>query len=209
MIIGLFGQREHGKSTIAKMIQKHINITHNFGFNGPYLPITPFAQKIKDIICDVYKLTPAQLEELKRTDVQLVKWLCTVRDSMKKLGDCFRGINPDTLVDYVLQSYNHCIIDDGRFFDEAAAIKAKGGINIIVYRPLKFNNDEHQSEREMRDLYERIENWHQKIGGLSIPPSAIEQGFHHLILNTGNDLQALESLIQSKTIPMIRNHYEK
>lgn len=210
MIIGLFGQRGHGKSTIAKMIQKHINIIHNFGFNGPYLPITPFAQKIKDIICDVYKLTPQELEELKISDTRLNNWNKTVREAMQQVGtECFRSICPTTWTDYVLQSYNYCIIDDGRFLDEAQVIKAKGGINIIVYRPEKVNRDKHESETEMWEVYNRLERWYQRMGVLSIPPSVKDDGFHHLILNTGDDLQALESLIQSKTIPMIEEHYAK
>lgn len=202
MIIGLFGQRGHGKSTIAKLIQKHLK-PHLMGY-----PIIPFAQKIKDIICDVYKLTPQELNELKLSDTRIAGWNKTVREALQIVGtECFRSICPTTWTDYVLQSYNHCIIDDGRFFDEAAAIKAKGGINIIVYRPEKVNRDNHQSESEMKDVYIRIESWYQKMGELSIPPSARELGFQHLILNTGEDLNLLESLIQSKTIPMIRGHY--
>jgi hypothetical protein len=153
MIIGISAKKQHGKDTVASIIQE---LTNN------KFRIVKFADKLKDFICELINCKRSDLEneEFKNTTLgsewdfldennQVQKM--TPRILLQKIGtDALRNnVHKDIWVNATLCNYcEKCnwLITDLRFPNEMIAIKAKEGITIRVNRPSIVNNDNHPSE---------------------------------------------------------------
>lgn len=157
MIIGIFGQKEHGKSTFAKMLQQELN--HLFYQDAIELQseweikfrIGGFATRLKEIICDTFGITMKELLAYKNSQHFPDGWQENTRHAMQMIGECFRQIKPTVWIDNILIRYknDNLIVDDGRYLNEAEAIKQSNGYCIYIFRPEKENTDPHPSESEM------------------------------------------------------------
>lgn len=181
--IGIFGQKEHGKSTAAKVLAHHACILR-----------TSFAGKIKEIVRQVYGFTYEEIEYWKQTDEKPPGWKITMRQALQQIGtECFRGICDTTWTDYIFRQHKDqdspvvfVSIDDGRFESEALEIKKRRGMNIIIFRPEKLNDDIHGSETYMRKLYRDIDYQGSVNGGLATVPGGYRHLFDGVILNAGS-----------------------
>jgi len=132
MIIGICGHKGSGKDYLANILKEYT------GFK-----VVHFADPIKDILCDLFKITKDELNELK--DSEDLKILGTnMRSILQTFGTnimqtfCGKRI----WVDLVLKEDN-LIIADVRFQHEVDAILEKGGFIIKLDSPCL---DSHISE---------------------------------------------------------------
>lgn len=156
MVIGISAKKQHGKDTVANIIQE---LTNN------RFKIIKFADKLKDFVCELINCTREDLEDedFKNThlgsewdfiDDRGVTQAMTPRLLMQKIGtDALRNnVHKNIWVNATFSKYcEKCnwLITDLRFPNELSTIKAKGGITIRVNRPSIISNDDHISETSL------------------------------------------------------------
>lgn len=131
-VVALVGRSGSGKSTAARGILERIPTADQFAF----------AWRLKEIVGDLYGLTTAQLHGAERHLVD-PRWGMTPRRILQRFGtQVGRAVHPETWTRYLfereLADHGHvelAVIDDVRFRNEVAAIKARGGITIRIVRP--------------------------------------------------------------------------
>lgn len=151
-IVGIFGQKENGKSTLAKMLYELAA-----GDTEPhrqFLPtVTGFAEPLKATLCKLTGISRETLEKYKNENTILPGWNVNVRTALQQLGECIRGIKSDAWIQSALSDTRQLILQDGRYFNELKAIKAKGGFTILIMKSDKWvdphTRDLHESEIDM------------------------------------------------------------
>lgn len=180
MIIGITGQKRHGKDSLALALA----LTHDFRR-------TAFADPLKRALMEIYDLDYEQCygttEEKERIDPRYGK---SAREMMQQFGtEVGRKVYQSTWVEAVFRvdiarweesgmypSYNREMrqwvwkakrddfgyflshrntrwaITDCRFKDEAGAIRQRGGHIFRVTRPMEATGDTHASEVEQREI---------------------------------------------------------
>lgn len=172
-IIGICGRKRHGKDTVGRILSAQ------YGFRT-----TSFADPIKRIAMQLYGLTWDQcFGDGPMKETVDPRWDLSPREILQRLGtEVARSIHPDTWVRHTLDGVraaadgrgyswrdevNHRFetypgpvphvrwaITDVRFPNEAALIRAAGGLIWKVVRPnLALPVDEHPSETSV-DLVE-------------------------------------------------------
>lgn len=159
-LIGLSGKKQHGKNTVANIIQDLTTQKFNWKNSIPYIESKweqkSFASKLKQMCALLLGVSITQLENEEFKNSTL--WVhpntgknITPRYVMQQLGTEFgRTIHPDLWVNSLFTDFKKSkvgtddgeeyelpkwIITDVRFPNEANAIKERGGINIRVFRP--------------------------------------------------------------------------
>lgn len=182
LLIGLAGPMGAGKSSIAS----HLHLEH-----GWHSPIA-FADPLKNGICAMFGMTREQLENWKRSELEMVPGV-TVRRALQTLGtEWGRSLHPDLWVLAMKQQINKLVlwselpgivIDDVRFENEAQFIREHGGIVIHVRSgDLKAPRNVHASEQPLRvadndltinnngtvnELHRQVDNLMARISGFS------------------------------------------
>lgn len=148
MVIGIVGVAGSGKTLVAR------HLVERYGFVR-----RRFAEPLKRMLRVGLGLTDAQLDGDQKT-VPLPEFGgATPRTLMQTLGTEWgrRLIDPNLWVACwtrdVLTTGGLVVCDDVRFGNEAAAVKALGGLLWRVYRPGLVTMD-HASERSQRDIVE-------------------------------------------------------
>jgi len=157
MLIGILGNKYHGKDTTADYL------VSNYGFIKIAL-----ADPLKAACGILFGFSDRQLA----VDKEVVddRWNIMPRTALQYLGsEIFRNdvqrILPDIGNDFWIRStmsrYNkmieldpgvHVVVSDVRYQNEIDYIHRAGGIIIKVVRPSVVINDQHDSERDIRDL---------------------------------------------------------
>lgn len=153
MIIGISAKKQHGKDTVASIIQE---LTNN------RFKIVKFADKLKDFVCELINCTRDDLENEQFKNTYLgSEWdflddnynlqQMTPRLLLQMIGtDALRNnVHQNIWVNATFSEYfERCnwLITDLRFPNELSTIKAKDGITIRVNRPSVVSEDEHSSE---------------------------------------------------------------
>jgi hypothetical protein len=153
MIIGISAKKQHGKDTVANIIQELSNNKFR---------IVKFADKLKDFVCELINCKREDLEneEFKNKplgsewdflddnyDIQQM----TPRLLLQKIGtDALRNnVHKNIWINATFSEYfERCnwLITDLRFPNELYSINIKEGITIRVNRPSIISNDNHDSE---------------------------------------------------------------
>jgi len=158
-IIGIFGQQQHGKTTLAKRLCKDLNrqLDSILGFmpNVQCWTVESTIEKAKTIMRLVYGLTPEELESWKLKDERPPGWNMTMRQALRHLTtECFEAICPSTWMDCLFKGKGNQIFDNGRKITEAVQTKEAGGVTILIYRPEMKNYHQHETELQMRLMYD-------------------------------------------------------
>jgi len=158
MIIALSAKKQHGKDTVANIIQE---LTNN------KFKIVKFADILKDFVCNLISCTRDELEneEFKNTplpsqwdflDDDCIMQKMTPRLLLQKIGtDAMRNnVHQNVWINSTLSKYKenyYWIITDLRFKNEAEALNSYNSQLIRINRPSIKNIDYHQSEIELDD----------------------------------------------------------
>ena len=132
MIIGICGHKGSGKDYLGAILRE---------FTG--FKVVHFADPIKDILCEVFKISKGELNELKNSEDSKILGT-NMRSILQTFGtDVMQNMfGKRVWVDLVLKEDN-LIISDVRFQHEVDAILEKGGFVIKLDSPCL---DSHISE---------------------------------------------------------------
>lgn len=128
MLIGIAGQAQNGKDTVANIICKHINLK----------PVA-FANELKHLIQHLFEIDRETLEKYKVQDVVPNNMDVTMRRALQIIGDSVRQVKSTYWIDKLPFS-NDIICTDIRYENELESFKNKGGIIILVARNLSNSN---------------------------------------------------------------------
>jgi len=159
MIIGISGKIGSGKSHIARQIQYYFS---DYDFQRK-----SFGYDIKKIVSYMTGINLKTVLSRKAKTIYLPEWDLTIGQMFQKIGtDCMRNnLHPDS---WILSLFSKCsnnqnyVIDDVRFFNEADAIKERGGIIIRLngdpknIRATDKRDPNHRSEVEL-DNYNKFD----------------------------------------------------
>jgi hypothetical protein len=173
---------------------------------------TSFADSVKKIYEIAFGVDRDFIENWKRNSNPPDGMLKNVRQGLQFIGDGFRTIKSDIWINIALrdESKNICI-SDGRYINEAKAVKEKNGITILLYRPAFLNDDPNPSESQLRPLLD----WASKnlqTGPIDISnaqQAEIPEGlqyFDYFLVNDG-EIEDLHKKIDEFVIPYITRHY--
>lgn len=158
MIIAISAKKQHGKDTVASIIQEH---TKN------KFKVVKFADKLKDFVCTLINCSRENLEdedfknkelgeEWDYIDNNWIKQKMTPRRLLQIIGtEAMRNnVHENVWVNATMSSYcDKCnwIITDLRFENEFTSLKKYDTITIRVNRPSITENDNHPSETSLDD----------------------------------------------------------
>lgn len=133
--IVIFGQKQNGKSTFAKMLQVAF-----YDQMKLHLPIDGFAYPIKEWLAEWFNITNFDKVKEQATCEQLT---VPARYAACEIAKLARSLNPDVFIDMLVRRHlqdDLCpyIVEDGRFENEALKCKAMGSYNIFVCKPDKL-----------------------------------------------------------------------
>lgn len=145
-IIGITGNKKHGKTEVAKIVQKHLQGT----------VIINFADAVKEEIAQACGVTVKHIDENKDMFRPILQWWGT---------DFRRSQNVDYWIGQWLLKLKRkpegtrlVIAADVRFLNEAAAIRYLNPSFQIwrVVRPMPSGIDKHQSETELAKIDDNL-----------------------------------------------------
>lgn len=155
IFIGVAGNKQFGKDTLADYLQHRILDTAH-----QTLERSSFAKKLKEIFCDAFNVDSDFIEKWKVLDEIPDGFGCSVRDGLKKIGNGFRDIKMDVWISHLFKTGIPQICSDLRFLNELKTSAESGGLNILIDRPDRKNNDADPSEAELKPLIE----WFSNVG---------------------------------------------
>lgn len=138
-----------GKTTCCDILNK-LDVFQNWKH-------VAFGDGVKECLGKFFALDRETIEKWKRNDEAIPGFKLNVRKSLQKIGDEFREINQDVWINYLLnnQVWSNLLIGDGRYLSEAASVKQKNGINVLLWRPGFENDCDHRSEKELKIYIEK------------------------------------------------------
>jgi len=150
-IVGFASQLAMGKDTAADYLASELNKINTTG----KWHRASFANAVKDTFCSAFNVDRPFLEKWKRIDTPAPGMILNMRKSLQLIGDGFRQIVPNIWIDIALRDSNkQLIFSDCRYINEAAHIKDRKGINVVLHRPGYLNDDPNLSESQIRPIIE-------------------------------------------------------
>lgn len=210
LLVVLSGQKRSGKDTIAKFIKKDFEkinleqniLPHNFKIVG-------FADKIKDVVCDIFGITRDYIEEWKDNPTPPPGFLVPMREMLTDVGDGYRRFKPSIWIDYLYRNaITDTVVADGRYKNEAIAGKERGGFNVLIHRPGFENEVNNPSELWTGGLVKLL-NQNSIVEGY-IPESIkmeYDIGCYDYIIRNEGTLEDLDRKVQTKLMPVIRHYF--
>ena len=148
-IIAAFGQLANGKDEFCDNLAKQLNAN---ALSGHEWTRSAFANAVKDVFCDSFGVDRNFVEKWKRIPSPPPGMLMPVRQCLQMIGDGFRQIKPNVWIEIVLRKQERQIISDGRYINEAKAVKNAGGLTVLIYRNGFLNDDPNPSESQLKPI---------------------------------------------------------
>lgn len=146
MIIGIAGQCRQGKDVAADHLASRLGLARG-----------AFASSVKNAFCEYFGVDMEFVERWKVIPEPPPGFLMSVRKSLQFIGDGFRGIRDEVWIEALFRCHpKGVIISDVRYRNELAAVKERGGKNILVYRPGFMNDDPNGSEAQIRSFVDHF-----------------------------------------------------
>lgn len=170
-VIGVAGQAQMGKDTLADRLQEMLNgwdkCTLEERAAEKDMPETwqrrAFAYAVKKVFADTFDVTFEFIEKWKVIPEPPPGFDMTVRQALQFIGDGFRKIRSTIWLDLAFRDKSRpTIISDVRYINEFLRVKKEGGLNFLVGRPDKLNDDPNGSEAQIRPFIEFALNHFQK-----------------------------------------------
>jgi hypothetical protein len=162
-VIGVAGQAQMGKDTLADRLQFKLNKWDNTTLEERVQELEhediwqrrAFAANVKKVFCETFGVDLDFVEKWKTVPESPPGFDMTVRQALQFIGDGFRKIRPTIWLDLVFRDKSRPIIlSDVRYVNEFLRVKEEGGMNVLVGRPDKLNSDPNGSEAQIRPYIE-------------------------------------------------------
>lgn len=242
-VIGVASQAQHGKDTLADRLCERLNSKHNNQvdmIHESMLGSSPtedqlesipdynpwqrraFAANVKRVFCETFGVDAAFVEEWKVKSEIPPGFDMPVRQALQFIGDGFRKIMGTIWLDLAFRDNLPKIISDVRYINEFTRVKAEGGLNILIGRPDRLNDDPNGSEAQIRPYIDwcfkafspttkfvdlRDVDWRsirdKCTSEAEYPPPNIEM-FDVFIRNDGT-IDELYNIVDTKLVPFVEH----
>lgn len=167
-----------------------------------------FANAVKDVYCDTFAVNRDFIEAWKRNPTPPPGFDKNVRQSLQFIGDGFRSIKDGIWIEIALRDESKkLVISDSRYINEAKAVKAKGGLMVVLYRPGYLNDDPNPSEAQIKPVVEWcVANMTEGPLPADRPPEM--EPFDFFIRNEGSQ-EDLYRKVDDLLLPWLEQHYLK
>lgn len=167
-VIGVAGQAQHGKDTLADRLAELLNKERvcfdepkwqeiqksRFDVDYGKTPVvwarSALASSVKRVFMDTFGVNPAFIEEWKVKSEVPPGFDLPCRQALQFIGDGFRKIRGSIWLDLCFRENYPKIVSDVRYVNEFTRIYEEGGLNILVGRTDKLNDDPNGSEAQIR-----------------------------------------------------------
>lgn len=149
-VIGVASQAQHGKDTLADRLCEKLNANRD---SNPWVR-RAFATNVKRVFCETFNVDAAFVEEWKVKSEAPPGFDMPVRQALQFIGDGFRKIMGTIWLDLAFRDNLPKIISDVRYINEFTRVKAEGGLNVLIGRPDRLNDDPNGSEAQIRPYIE-------------------------------------------------------
>ena len=215
-VIGVAAQLQNGKDTLADYLQKKLN-DHQMDWAWPGWGRSAFAHSVKKVFCDMFEVDFDFIEKWKTIPECPPGFTMPVRQSLQFIGDGFRKIVPTIWIDLAFKNicgrFDQAIISDVRYINELERIKVEGGVNILVWRKGKENDDPNGSEAQLRPIVDffakRFEETGQDGAVKILPEEEAPNGAELIdifIANNGS-IEDLYHKVDKIVVPYIEKHF--
>lgn len=143
-VIGVASQAQHGKDTLADRLCEKLNS------QGSNWQRRAFASNVKRVFCETFGVDAAFVEEWKVKSEIPPGFSMPVRQALQFIGDGFRQIMGSIWLDLAFRDDLPKIISDVRYINEFTRVKHEGGLNVLIGRPDRLNDDPNGSEAQIR-----------------------------------------------------------
>lgn len=145
--IGIAGQKQNGKDTLADYIFGQLKKCEEFKLN---FERAAFAFNVKKVFSETFDVSYEFIEDWKVKSEPPPGFDITVREALQFIGDGFRKIKSSIWIDLMFRYNENKIISDVRYLNEAHRIVEEGGFNILIAHPDRVNDDPNGSEAQIR-----------------------------------------------------------
>jgi hypothetical protein len=160
-VIGVAGQAQHGKDTLSDRLCEILN-EKKIKFDDPNWPKhgsrlwvrAAFAVNVKKVYEETFGVDRDFIEEWKVKPEIPEGFDMSVRQGLQFIGDGFRKIRSTIWVDLCFRDQMPKIISDVRYINEFERVHQEGGLNVLVGRSDKLNDDPNGSEAIIRPFCE-------------------------------------------------------
>ena len=199
--IGVGGQLEQGKDVTADYLVTKLNFRYDTP-NDMWVR-NAFANLVKNIFQTTFNVDRTFIETWKRIATPPPGFLLPLRDCLIIIGDGFRKMNGDVWIENVFRNQQHHeIIADCRYVNETVAIRERGGISILLWRPGFENDIKNASEQEYAEFIKIL----KPLNFDGIIPEHLNIPFDLWIRNDGT-LEDLHQKIDEIVVPYIDNFW--
>ena len=205
-IVSVAGQIASGKDVLSDYL----------GSKLPGWKREAFGNGVKDIFMEAFGETWEFVEQWKRMDEIPVGYINTVRFALQQIGDGLRQIKPSVWVDRVFRGETPLVISDVRYLNEAQAVKDRGGISILLWRPGHENDIDHPSEAQLKSYLDwcakyAVEGeihhaWGAALDAFEEPTPKPADLFDLFIINSGS-ISDLYKKVDDIVIPYVEKKY--
>ncbi len=231
-VIAIAGQLNSGKDVLADFLVDRLN--HRVLRDNPRLGecLVPslfeisialwnrsaFANAVKEVYEKTFAVDREFIEAWKRNPEPPPGFDKNVRQSLQFIGDGFRSIKDGIWIEIALRNERKkLIISDSRYNNEARAIKAKGGVMVVLYRPGFLNDDPNPSEAQIGNVIRWCVQTGQVDGPINrdVPPDSYDEcgvtreamdNYDLFIVNDGT-VEDLYGKVDEIIVPYIANKY--
>lgn len=204
LVICALSQMQNGKDTLCDYLTQKLNNKCHIWTRAA------FADKVKQVFCDNFGVDRAFVEKWKVIDECPPGFDMPVRKGLQFIGDGFRKIKGDIWIDLCFEDETPKCVSDGRYYNELIQVDERGGINILIGRTDKVNNDTNDSEAMMRPYVTwALENLGEfaiikNVDTSSAPP--LMNKFDLWVKNDGS-VQELYDKIDEYVLPFIEEYF--
>ena len=147
-LIAVAAQLANGKDEFCNHLAKVLNEERHEWERGA------FADEVKKTFCQAFGVDRDFVEKWKRVAEPPPGFLLPIRQCLQAIGDGYRKMRDEIWIEIALRGDASRIISDSRYFNEARAVRERGGLVFLMYRPGYLNDDPNPSESQIRPLVE-------------------------------------------------------
>lgn len=204
-VIAVAAQLGNGKDVFSDYLAERLNAQRKTDFYPAMWVRSAFANAVKKVYMDSFGVDMDFIEKWKRVDEPPPGKIKNVRKSLQFIGDGFRQIQDDIWIEIALRDERHpLILSDSRYINEAKAVKAKGGLMVVLWRPGWENDDPNPSEAQILPIVQACVNTQQEgpIDAM-LCPECPDLQFYDFFLKNDGSLEDLYQKIDDIVIPYV------